>query len=81
MLDISSKGLGVVAAIAMPAGTAGAVRFPVPGPDGRSVWFEAQASVVDCVLSGAAQGFRLGLHFSGALSSNVQTAIQTYVES
>jgi hypothetical protein len=80
MLDVSTMGVGIVASVPIAPGTGCSVRFPVPGPDARSVWFEARATVVDCVLSGAVQGFRIGLRF-GTLPSATQEAIQAYVDS
>lgn len=80
MLDVSTKGAGVVTAMAFAPETECTLRFPVPGPDARSVWLEAKVCVVDCVLSGAVQGFRLGLRFSGTLASAAASVIETYVD-
>lgn len=79
MLDVSTKGLGVVAAINIPPGSSGLVRFPVPGPDARPLWYEVKATVVDCVLSGGEQGFRIGLRFTDNMPGAARLAIEVYI--
>jgi hypothetical protein len=80
LLDISSRGIGLVASVNLPAGTTGTLQFGVPGPDARPIPFEARVAVADCVLSGADQGFRIGMQFSGEPGGPLKLAIEVFVE-
>ncbi|GAP35983.1 hypothetical protein ISF6_1823 [Piscinibacter sakaiensis] len=61
--DLGRGGMGVVYASPIPVGTVVAVRAPLPGRRSPKEFFGTDARVVNCSLSGADGGFRIGLAF------------------
>lgn len=62
-MDIGKGGMGVVLGFNTPVGSRFGIRLTLPiRPKGNAL-FETQVQVANCVLDGAAGGFRLGLEF------------------
>lgn len=72
--DIGIGGIGIVAPANPPANLSCTIRVTIPVKPQGSTSFEVQAKVVNSVLSGSEDGFRVGLQFIN-LSSTAESAI------
>jgi c-di-GMP-binding flagellar brake protein YcgR len=79
-MDVSISGLGIVAPVNPPGKTTCTIRFLVPVDTDRQVTVTTSAVVTHSVFSGAEDGFKVGLMFTG-LSAETTAILQRYVKS
>jgi hypothetical protein len=76
--DISVEGLGIVAAANPRNGTTFRIQVTLPMRPTGTTTFETTAKVVQSILAGEEDGFRIGLKFSG-LTPEIEAAIRKYM--
>lgn len=77
-LDIGRGGMGIVAGLNPPLGTELEVRLRLPVRPKGNAELVARARVVNSVLAGSEDGFRLGLQFS-AMDAEAKSVLARFL--